>query len=186
MRTDVLTLVADAYRSGGPLRQRVAARSFLALMSREDVERELGELLEQGALVPAGEGSVMLSHRVRASVLSRSVLLDWLADAERAQASIREVLLAGIRAELRDVARACAAAPESTGLPRRAVALVAVLAMSDLDPRAMQVVAGLPGTTRDQLEDLAEIPQGSLRTLKELQARVRHYISAVTMTSAVA
>lgn len=177
MSSDVLTLVADAYRAGGPLRQKVAARSFLTLLPREEVEQQIGTLLDSGTLVAGPGGTVGLAAGVRASVLCRAVIAGWVQEAAFAPTAVREVLMAGIRAELREVARHCLTAPEASGLARRGVELVAVLAMADLDARAMHVVAGLPGTTRSQLDDLGSIPEGSCRTLKELQAGMRRFVS---------
>jgi hypothetical protein len=176
MGSDVLGLVADAYRTGGPLRQQVAARSFLTVMSRQDVEEQIGALLDSGSLVAGPGGTVGLAPAVRASLLSRSVIDAWRQEAIQAPTVMREVLTAGIRAELREVARHCLTAPEASGLARRGVELVAVLTMADLDPRVIHVVAGLPGTTRSQLRDLATVPEGSCRSLKEFQAGMRRFV----------
>lgn len=184
MTNDVLGLVADSYRKGGPLGQRVAARSFLDVLPRSVVEQELAELLDAGTLVPGPAGTVGLSLRARGSLLSRSVLCGWVEEASWADPGMREVMLAAVRAELREVAQYCVGAPAASGLGRRGVELTAVLAMADLDPRAIDVVAGLPGTLRMQMEDLAAIPEGACRTLKDLQARVRRFITTKTLVSA--
>jgi hypothetical protein len=184
MTNDVLGLVADSYRKGGPLGQRVAARAFLDVLPRSVVEQELAELLDAGTLVPGPGGTVGLSLRARASLLSRSMLCGWVEEAFSADHGMREVMLAAVRAELREVARFCVAAPVAWGLERRGVELTAVLTMADLDPRAIDVVAGLPGTLRMQMEDLEGIPEGGCRTLKDLQARVRRFISTTTLVTA--
>ncbi len=177
MGTDILTVVADAYRTRGPLQQQVAARSFLSLMPQHEVEEQLGRLLDSRTLVPGSPGTVVLARPVRVSVLTRPVLAAWIREALSSPPELRDVLVTGIRAELRDLVRHCLGAPESTGLPRRGVEFAAVLAMTDLDLHAMDVVGGLPGTTRSQLQDLAAIPEGSCRSLKELQARMRRFVT---------
>ena len=184
MTHDVLDLVADSYRKGGPLGQRVAARSFLDVLPREVVEQQLGGLLDSGDLVPGPVGTVGLSLGLRARFLSRAVLCGWVEEAGWADAEARDVMLAAIRAELREVARYCIGAPVASGLGRHGVELMAVLATAGLDPRAIDVVRDLPGTRWMQLDDLTGVPEGSCRTLKDLQVRVRHYLAAVEPTSA--
>lgn len=179
MTHDVLDVVGDAYRRGGPLAHRVAARSFLDVLPREVVEQQLGALLDAGDLVPGPGGTVGLSLHLRASFLSRTVLRGWVDDAEQADPGSREVMLAAVRAELRQVARYCLDAPAASGLGRHGVELMAVLATAGLDPRGMDVVRDLPGTRWMQLDGMAGFPEGSCRTLKDLQVRVRHYLAAV-------
>jgi hypothetical protein len=181
---DVLGLVADAYRRSGPLGQRIAARSFLDVLPREVVERQLGGLLDSGDLVPGPGGTVGLSLHLRASFLSRAVLCAWVEEIGWADADSREVMRAAVRAELREVARYCLGAPAASGLGRHGVELMAVLATAELDPRAIDVVRDLPGTRWMQLDDLVGVPEGSCRTLKDLQVRVRHYLAAVAPPTA--
>jgi hypothetical protein len=185
MDVDMLKIVADVYRDRGPLEQQVAARSFLALASPQEVERQLGALLEAGSLVAAGNGTVTLSPAVRLSLLTQPVLTEWVDEANSAPPHVRTVLVAGIRAELRELVRH-ALSGGSTGHTHRGVHLAAVLAMADLDPRAVDLVAGLPGTTRSQLQQLATLPEGSCKTLKELQTLARRSAAGRSLDAAQA
>lgn len=183
MGATMLELVAHAYRTQGPLTQDVPVRTFLDTMSRAEVEDQLGMLLETGTLVARPGGAVALAVGVRASMVSKPVLTEWVRQAQGSPTELRELLRASIRAELRELVRYCLSAAESAGLRPRAIELLSVLAMSDLDPNAIDVVAGLGGTQRSQLEDLAAVPEGSCRSLKELQVRMRRFVTTTFLGS---
>ncbi len=177
MTTDMLSVVADVYRERGPLQQQVPVRSFLEAMRQCDVEEQLGVLLEAGALVPGSGGTIALAARLRLPLVTRTVLSAWVDEAVAAPAPVEALLRAAIRAELRELVRYARTTTVQASVGQRAAELAGVLAMSDLDPRAMDVIAGLAGTVRSRHEDLAAIPEGCCRSLKELQARMRRFVT---------
>ena len=152
MTVDVLAVMADAYRTSGPWDPQVAVRDFLLTIPRHLVERQLATLLDDGTVAPGAPGRVRLTLRTRVSLFSRPMLICWLHTAHRRPPGGHEVAaLVAIRAELREVCAYCLVAPEEDGLALRAVEIAAVLATVDLDPHAMDVAAGLPGTARSQV-----------------------------------
>jgi hypothetical protein len=173
---DILDAVADTYRRQGPLRQHVAVRSFLADADADAVQEQLATCLDAGVLVVSGQGTVRLCDRLRVAVLTRPVLAAWVQQARTAAQPLSGALTEGIREELRALVRFCLTGQDDTQ-HRRAVELTAVLATSTLDVQAIDVVSGLPGTVRSQLQDLAAIPESSCRTTHELLARMRRYVT---------
>lgn len=173
---DILDAVADTYRRQGPLRQHVAARSFLSALPADVVQEQLGTCLDAGVLVPGDQGTVRLCDRLKVAVLTRPVLAAWVQEARTAPGPLGGALTEGIRGELRALVRFCLGGTDEAQ-HRRAVELTAVLATATLDVQAIDVVSGLPGTTRSQLQDLAAVPEGSCRTTHELLARMRRYVT---------
>ena len=178
MSEEILRLVAQAYREEGPFGQPVLVRSFLTTMSRESVEEQLGALLDSGVLVAGAGGTVSLAAAVRVPIVNQRVLGYWVRVATNGQEDLRTVRLTCIRAELRELAAYCLSSqtlPEAT--VHRGLQLLGVLAMRDLDAAAMDLMAGLTGPVRQQMQDLAAVPEGSCCSLKELQARMRRYVT---------
>lgn len=178
MSEEILRLVAQAYREGGPFGQPVLVRSFLDMMSRSEVEEQLGLLLDSGVLIAGEGGTVGLAVAVRVPIVSQRVLGYWVRLAAHGQEDLRELRLACIRAELRELVAYCLSSqtlPEAT--VQRGLQLLGVLAMRDLDAEAMDLMAGMAGPIRHQMQDLAKVPEGSCRSLKELQAQMRRYVT---------
>ncbi len=171
---EVLNHIADHYRSTSPLQQAVPVKAFLHHLTPEQVEPVLAELLDTGALVAGPGGTVTLAAELRARLINRQTLTAWLNEAKGAPGQLEDVLLAGIRGELRDLLRACLTADASQDLADVAVSIAAVLAMADLDPDAIDVLAGIRGSAEQLLRQLATVPEGSCRSLKELQAKLRY------------
>lgn len=178
MPGDLLGLMADTYRESGPWTTQFVVRDFLLLMPRAEVETQLADLLDRGVVTPADPGRVRLSPRSRVSLFSRPMLMAWLHEAGR-RPTVEEELTAqlAVRAEVRELCAFCLVAAEEDGLGHRAVELAAVLAMIDLDPRAMDVASGLPGTPRAQIAVLTDGAEGSCSSISELQARARRYLA---------
>ncbi|WP_143448862.1 hypothetical protein [Kineosporia sp. A_224] len=179
MTVDVLAVMADAYREGGPWDPQVVVRDFLLTIPRHHVEQQLAALLDDGTVSPGDPGKVRLTLRTRVSLFSRPMLMGWLHTAHRRPPGGHELAaLVAIRSELREVCSYCLVAPEEDGLAQRAVEIAAVLATVDLDPRAMDVAAGLPGTARSQVASLTEGAEASCSSIAELQARARRHIAS--------
>lgn len=178
MPGDLLGLMADTYRESGPWTTQLVVRDFLLRMPHAEVENQLADLLDRAVVVPADPGRVRLTTRTRVSLFTRPMLMTWLHETKRPvtyeeQAQAR----AAVRAEIRELCAFCLVAAEEDGLGRRAVELAAVLAMIDLDPRAMDVASGLPGTPRAQIAALTDGAEGSCSSLADLQARARRYLA---------
>ena len=179
MSGDLVGLMADTYRESGPWTTQHVVRDFLLLMPRATVETQLADLLDRGIVVPGDPGRIRLAVRTRASLFTRPMLMAWLHEANRfvtyeEQATARYA----VRAEVRELCAFCLVAAEEDGLGQRAVELAAVLAMTDLDPRAMDVASGLPGTPRAQITALTDGAEGSCSSITELQARARRYLAS--------
>jgi hypothetical protein len=171
-----LTLLAETYRSHGPINQHVPARAFLRILPQAAVESQLGMLFDAGELVVGDAATVCMSPPRRISVLTRSVLAGWVSAAQSGPSDTRLALIEGIRRELDQLVRTCAMAPNGSSLPERGVPLAAVRAMADLDVRAMDVVAGLDGSPQSQLRVLAALPVASCLSLNELRSRTRDFV----------
>ncbi len=180
----MLKVIADVYKAHGPLQQEVPVRAFLDVMSQAELEDQLGVLLETGTLVAGPGGTVSLAGGIRATIVTKAVLAEWIRQAKASPPELRAVLLAGVRAELHELVKCCLTGSDSPELVQRAVELMGVLAMSDLDPTAIDVISGLGGTPRSQLQDLAAIPEGSCRSLKELQAGMRRFVTTTFLGGA--
>ena len=179
MPGDLVGLLADTYRESGPWTTQHVVRDFLLLMPRAEVEAQLADLLDRGVVTPGDPGRIRLSPRTRASLFTRPMLMAWLHEASRPLGyEEQSTARAAVRAEVRELCAFCLVAAEEDGLGHRAVELAAVLAMIDLDPRAMDVAAGLPGTPRAQIAALTDGAEGSCSSLVELQARARRYLAS--------
>lgn len=176
MDNQILERLAQAYRQGGPVHSRVPARSFLDSMSQDELTVELGTLLDSGTLIACARGTVMLAAGLRASTLTRQVLTGWVEEAWASAPPVRELLLAAIRAELIDLVAHCSSAAATEPMAQRAAELMGVLAMADLNPEAVNVVAGLNYPSRAVMKDLSAIAPGSCRTVNDLRAAVRRFV----------
>jgi hypothetical protein len=178
---EILDAVAQTYKRGGPLHQQVAVRSFLESMHRETLEETLAVLLDTGTLLARPGGTVVLSVGLRASLLTKPILTDWVNEAWAAPPGVDRVMLEGIRSELRELLDFCQGFPANPNTMQRAAQFSAVLTMADLNPAAIDVVAGLPERPQKTLEDLAHIPEGTCRTIAELNTKLRtHLVSEYT------
>jgi hypothetical protein len=173
---DILERVVDVYRRRGPMDQRVAARSFLESMSREDLAVELGALLDDGSLLASTEGTVMLGPGLRASILAAPVLTNWVEAAWLAAPHARDAMLTGIRAELNDLVVHCMMPGATTAMLQRAAELSGVLAMVDLNPAAIDLVAQLDHPPRVVVEHLRVMSRGRCHTLTDLLAHLRRVL----------
>ncbi len=180
MSNDILMILADLYRSRGPLHQDVPARSFLRVMPQAAVEIQLGELLDAKELAVFPGGRVSMSIPRRVSVLTRAVLDGWVRSAGVGSSRAELAYVEAIRGELAALVRAGVSAPDGSALVERAVPLAAVRAMADLDVRAIDVVAGLGEQPRALLRRLATLPEAACLSLAELRARTREFVGQHT------
>ncbi len=169
----ILERIAQVYRRGGPVHARVPARSFLDTLSQEQLTLELGTLLDDGTLLACAGGTVMLSAGLRASTLTRPVLTGWVEEAWSSALPVRELLLAAIRTELTELVAHCSTAAATEPMLQRGAELMGVLTMSDLNPEAVNVIAGLNYPPRAVMKDLSAVAPGSCRTVNDLRAVVR-------------
>ncbi len=184
MGGDILERVVDVYRRRGPMDQRVPARSFLDSMSREELAVELGALLDDGSLLAGIEGTVMLGPGLRASILAAPVLTNWVEAAWLAAPHARDQLLTGIRAELTELVVHCTTPAATTAMLQRAAELSGVLAMVDLNPGAIEVIAQIDRPPRVIVEHLRVMARGRCHTVTDLLALVRRAMPADAPESA--
>jgi len=175
---DILERVVDVYRRRGPMDQRVPVRSFLDSMSRDDLAVELGALLDDGSLLAGTEGTVMLGPGLRASILAGPVLTNWVEAAWLAAPHARDAMLTGIRSELNDLVVHCTTPSATTAMLQRAAELSGVLAMVDLNPGALDVIAQLDRPPRVVVEHLRVMAPGRCHTVTDLLAFVRRAMPA--------